>query len=265
MQKSSLQKWVSFLCVWAIAMTVSVLHSGSVLAARSHTVQAGESLWKIARNYRATVRDIRAINNLWAKTEIRPGQTLTVPTAGEKVHIVSAGESLWQIASWYGKTVDVIRRHNRLSGNEIQPGQALIIPAAQPQTAPQNRAGHSVQADAATEHVELLARLVEAEALAEPYVGKVAVAAVVLNRLESPLFPDTIPGIIYQRGQFEPVSNGWINIRPSQASRQAVRDALAGWDPTYDSLYFYNPGKSNHSYFRNLEFTVRIGNHWFYR
>jgi len=86
----------------------------------------------------------------------------------------------------------------------------------------------------------LLARLVYAEAAGEPYVGKVAVAAVVLNRVKSPLFPDTIYEVIYEPWQFSSVGNWMFNSYPSEDCIQAARDALAGWDPTGGALYYFN-------------------------
>lgn len=91
--------------------------------------------------------------------------------------------------------------------------------------------------------VQLLARLIHAEAQAEPYLGKVAVGAVVLNRVKSPQFPNTLAGVIYQPGAFETVSNGRVNLSPSAESVKAAVDALNGWDPTYGALFFWNPYK----------------------
>ena len=87
----------------------------------------------------------------------------------------------------------------------------------------------------------LLARLVHGEARGEPYKGKVAVAAVVLNRVRSPHFPNTIAGVIYQRGAFDAVSDGQINLEPDSESIKAARDAMNGWDPSNGCLYYYNP------------------------
>lgn len=115
-----------------------------------------------------------------------------------------------------------------------------------------------------SEDKELLARMVEAEAGAEPYQGKVAVAAVILNRVKSPLFPNDVRGVILQKGAFEPILNGWFwQVTVSSSSRQAVEDALRGIDPSNGALYFYNPAKTNHPWFSNRVVTARIGNHVF--
>ena len=116
------------------------------------------------------------------------------------------------------------------------------------------------------EDIELLARLVYAEARGEPYLGKVAVAASVLNRMESPDYPDTIAGVIYQNNfgfQYCPVSNGQINLSPDDASMRAVRQALNGHDPSNGALSFYNPAKSSNRWIRSRPYYGRIGNHIF--
>ncbi|ABB16067.1 spore cortex-lytic enzyme [Carboxydothermus hydrogenoformans] len=114
------------------------------------------------------------------------------------------------------------------------------------------------------EDQELLARMVEAEAGGEPYLGKVAVAAVILNRVKSPLFPNDVRGVILQKGAFEPILNGWFwQVTVSAESKKAVADALRGIDPSNGALYFYNPAKSNHPWFANRVVTARIGNHVF--
>lgn len=111
---------------------------------------------------------------------------------------------------------------------------------------------------------DLLARVVAAEALGEPYPGMVAVAAVVLNRVADPRFPNSISGVVYQPHAFESVSNGLIWRRtPSQASIQAANDALNGWDPSWGSLYFWNPSKPVSAWIWTRTIIVRIGRHVF--
>ena len=85
---------------------------------------------------------------------------------------------------------------------------------------------------ASNSDLNLLARLVYGEARGEEYIGQVAVAAVVLNRVKSPNFPNTVAGVIYQRGAFDVVSDGQINLSPNQTAKNAARDALNGWDPS---------------------------------
>ena len=112
---------------------------------------------------------------------------------------------------------------------------------------------------------KLLAKLVYAEARGESYKGQVAVAAVVLNRVSSSSFPNTISGVIYQTGAFSCVSNGSINNTPNDTAVRAALDAMNGWDPTNGCLYYYNPGKTSDSWIRTRTVVTVIGNHYFAR
>lgn len=109
----------------------------------------------------------------------------------------------------------------------------------------------------------LLGRLVHGEARGEPYVGKVAVAAVVLNRVKSASFPNTIAGVVYQSGAFDAVADGQINLTPDEDSLRAARDALAGWDPTGGCLYYYNPVTATNGWIWSRPVQLSIGKHNF--
>ncbi len=109
----------------------------------------------------------------------------------------------------------------------------------------------------------LLGRLVHGEARGEPYVGKVAVAAVVLNRVKSASFPNTIAGVVYQSGAFDAVADGQINLTPDEDSLRAARDALAGWDPTGGCLYYYNPVTATNGWIWSRVVQLSIGKHNF--
>ena len=108
-----------------------------------------------------------------------------------------------------------------------------------------------------------LARLVHGEARGEPYVGKVAVAAVVLNRVRSSAFPNTISGVIYQAGAFDCVADGQINLAPGSDSLRAARDAMNGWDPTGGCVYYYNPATATSAWIWSREVRLSIGAHNF--
>lgn len=111
--------------------------------------------------------------------------------------------------------------------------------------------------------LDLLARCVYGEARGEPYTGQVAIAAVVLNRVRSPKFPNTISGVIYQRGAFTAVSDGQINLTPNETAYKAAREALGGHDPTGGCLYYYNPATATSSWIWSLTVHLRIGRHNF--
>ena len=109
----------------------------------------------------------------------------------------------------------------------------------------------------------LLAKCVHAEARGESYQGQVAVAAVILNRVKSPDFPNTIAGVIYQPWAFTAVHDGQINLEPNQTAYNAARDAMNGWDPTYGSLYYYNPATATSKWIYSRQTVVQIGKHVF--
>ncbi|MDE6293018.1 MAG: spore cortex-lytic enzyme, partial [Clostridiales bacterium] len=111
--------------------------------------------------------------------------------------------------------------------------------------------------------LNLLARCVYGESRGEPYTGQVAVAAVVLNRVKSSKFPNTIYGVIYQKHAFTAVSDGQINLTPNESAYNAARDALNGWDPTGGCLYYYNPATATSSWIWSLTVHIKIGKHNF--
>lgn len=117
----------------------------------------------------------------------------------------------------------------------------------------------------AAEEVELLARIVSAEARNEPYQGQVAVAAVVLNRVEEDGFGDSIEEVIFAKGQFQPVRNGSIHRTPVESAYDAAWDALNGNDPTKGAVYFANMDIADHHPNPNAVKTVKIGDHTFFK
>lgn len=109
----------------------------------------------------------------------------------------------------------------------------------------------------------LLAKVIYAEARGESYTGQVAIAAVVLNRVEDSRFPNTIAGVIYQPWAFTAVNDGQINLEPNQTAYQAADDALNGWDPTYGAVYYYNPATATSKWIFTTKKVTQIGKHVF--
>ncbi|MBQ9791704.1 MAG: cell wall hydrolase [Clostridia bacterium] len=109
----------------------------------------------------------------------------------------------------------------------------------------------------------LLAKCIHAEARGEVYLGMVAVGAVILNRVASPDFPNTIYDVIYQPWAFTAVHDGQIALEPEGPAYQAAQDALNGWDPSYGSLYYYNPRTASSSWIFSRQTVVTIGQHIF--
>lgn len=111
----------------------------------------------------------------------------------------------------------------------------------------------------------LLARLIHGEARGEPYIGKVAVGAVVLNRVKSSKFPNSVAGVIFQPGAFTAVADGQVWLNPDNESLKAARDALSGWDPSGGALYYYNPAKTTSGWIWSRPVITVIGKHRFAR
>ena len=171
--------------------------------------------------------------------------------AATTTHFVQSGETYWIIANKYGVSVSSLMRLNNKSADLLYPGEKLIIP---------NTAVSAADKD-------LLARLVSAEAKGEPYAGKVAVATVVLNRVDSSLFLNAVREVIYQIDSghyaFTPVQNGTIKQAADKDSIRAVDEALSFRGQGQGSLYFYNPKTSTSKWILSRQVTITIGNHRF--
>jgi len=109
----------------------------------------------------------------------------------------------------------------------------------------------------------LLAKMISAEARGEPYIGQVAVGAVILNRVRHPSFPNTIAGVLYQPGAFTALTDGQFQLEPEAECRRAAQDAMNGWDPSGGAIYYYNPAKSTSDWIFSRETIAVIGKHVF--
>ena len=121
----------------------------------------------------------------------------------------------------------------------------------------------SLAAGSSTSDIQLMARAINGEARGEPYEGQVAVGAVILNRVKSSQFPNTVSGVIYQSGAFDVVSDGQINLTPNSTAKKAAQDAINGWDPSYGAIYYFNPNTATSAWIWSRPVTVVIGNHRF--
>ncbi|WP_178019118.1 spore cortex-lytic enzyme [uncultured Paenibacillus sp.] len=111
--------------------------------------------------------------------------------------------------------------------------------------------------------MDLLARVIYSEARGEPYTGQVAVGAVVMNRIQSALFPNTINGVVFQSGAFTAVDDGQIWLTPDSTAYRAALDAVRGWDPSYGALYYFNPDTATSRWIWTRPQKLQIGNHIF--
>ncbi len=174
-------------------------------------------------------------------------------------HTITYGDTLSEIAQLYlGDANDWIiiqDLNNNIDPLSLSIGMKLKIPADK-----------IVEEEVITDNdrVYLLARIIHAEANNQPYNGKIAVGNVIMNRVESNAFPNTIKKVIYQEGQFSPVSNGSINNEPSKKSIEAAKDVLGGERVIPENvLYFYNPDTATSRWIFSREVFVEIGNHAF--
>ena len=112
-------------------------------------------------------------------------------------------------------------------------------------------------------NLNLLSRVIYGEARGEPYTGQVAVGAVVMNRIKSSSFPNTLSGVVYQSGAFDAVKDGQVNLTPNSTAIKAAQDAMNGWDPSYGAIYYFNPSTATNKWIWSRPMTVTIGKHRF--
>lgn len=164
---------------------------------------------------------------------------------------IQSGDTYWKVATGFGIPVSDLMKAN--NNKPLITGQNMILPNAT--VSPADK--------------DLMARLVRAEAVGEPYAGKVAVAVVVLNRVKSNEFPNTIRNVIYEKSNgyyaFTPVQNGEINKAADAESKRAVNEAIALGSQGNGSLYFFNSKTAKSDWILTREVTVTIGNHRFAR
>lgn len=164
----------------------------------------------------------------------------------------------------YGaRTYRAVRRFQEKNGLNIDGVVGPSTAQAMGITTSSSSAAGSTQGVNRNADEYLLARTIHGEARGEPYIGKVAVAAVVLNRTKSPSFPNTAAGVVYQPLAFTAVADGQINLTPNKDAINAARDALNGWDPTNGCLYYWNPVTATSKWIWSRKVTLKIGKHWF--
>lgn len=221
----------------------------NVANAASYKVLKGDSLYKISKLFNTTIAALQSSNNIKGSM-IYPGQILEVPAA---TYTVKSGDSLYLIAKKHGVSLDSLRAANGKWDDMIYPGQKLIIPGLSSGSsfgATTSKGNNSKPVVSFTESdVDLLARLVRAEAENQPYEAKVAVAAVVINRVQSAEWPNTVKGVIYQKignyYQFTPVENGWINRPATDECIKAAYAALYGSDPSNGAIFYFDDSTTN--------------------
>lgn len=206
-----------------------------------------------------------------ATTGSASAQSLAWGSSGEKVRQVQQKLKQW---GYYTGTVDGVygqatydavvkfQRKNGLTADGVI-GSSTAAAIGITLTNSSNSSTSQPSRGQSTSEIQLLARLIHGEARGEPYIGKVAVAAVVLNRVRHASFPNTIAGVIYQSGAFDAVADGQINLAPDADSLRAARDAMNGWDPTGGCLYYYNPSTATATWIWSRKIQIVIGRHNF--
>ncbi len=254
-----------------IVIMVLVLFGQAAQASGSYVVQRGDTLWLIAQRHNTTMGALIQANSLSNPDVIEVGQALVLPGSGLRTHVVRPGETMWLISRQYGVTVNELSRQNNVVNvNMLFTGTTLIIPGkgTTPAAPPAAVPAVSSRAFSASE-LDLFARIVHAESAGEPYIGQVAVAATILNRMDSSRYPNTLSGVVYQiEGgyyQYSPVLDGRINLPANETARMAVRDAISGQDPSLGATGFYNPRKTSNVWVRQQPVTTVIANHVFFK
>lgn len=165
---------------------------------------------------------------------------------GEILHTVQENETLSDIAIEYGVPLEDLKEKNGITSNSVVEGATLVLPKT-----------------LTSQEKDLLARLVNAEAKGEPYKGKVAVATVVLNRVDSSKFPNSVTGVINAKNQFSPVANGSIKKKATVEAKKAVNQAIALQEIGTEATFFYNPTTTTNSWIKSLKVVAKIGHHNF--
>jgi len=236
-----------------LALTLALVSSSSVYAA-SYKVKSGDTLSEISKAYNTTTNYLMKNNGL-SKDTIYCGQALNVPTNTYKV---VSGDTIYLIAKKYNIPMDKLIATNDKLSDTIYPGDVVKIPYVEASSTNVKAASTNVKATPVStvkaisysnSDVKLLARLINAEAGGESYDGMLSVGAVVVNRVQSSQWPNSISGVINQVSagyyQFTPVMNGMINKAPSSAATKAAYEALKGTDPTNGALFFFESTVTN--------------------
>lgn len=240
-------------------------------AVHLYHIEWGDTLWGLSERFHVSVASLKALNHLTSST-IVAGSTLIIPES----YTVQPGDTLKSIAKHHNVPLVLLWHHNRLQHDVLKAGQTLSIPnwhsSAYSAPSVQSSSEASSQpvnpyssSDLSANDLVMLAHLVYAEAGDQPFLGQVAVAAVVLNRMKTPGFPHSVQAVIFAPGQFETVSNGTFWQAPSAQAMLAAKAAAEGWDPSHGALYFYNPTLVSNSWMNSLPVTAQIGSQVFCR
>lgn len=276
---------------WGAAL--GLMAAVSSVWAVEYRVRSGDTLGEIAQRFGVSVADIKATNGLTSNTII-VGDVLEIPVDDEdstsSTHTVKNGDSLWLIALKYRVSVESLRQANGIRGDMLRVGSQLRIPGTNTTTEEreervdvreerervrEERGEIAPVRGVSREHLEVLARIVKGEMPHDgPFEGKVAVAAVVLNRVRHDAFPNSIPAVAHQPLQFSCYNRNvrarLYNGHIPDWAWEAARAAVAGRDPSGGATHYFNPYLVRPAWARQMRFIKRIGTqahttHDFYR
>lgn len=247
----------AFLGMLILVPLLSVFLFASSVMAATCQVRPGDTLYLVSKRVNTTVTAIKMVNHLSSET-IYPGQSLEIPLSYQ----VKPGDSWYLIGKKHGVSPEQLKQANETNGNYLVAGQTISIPVKGGTSAPATTPSRG-QSNYSREDTSLLARLINGEARGEPYVGQVAVGAVVLNRTMNGKFPRSISGVIFQPGAFTAVDDGQIWLSTTDSCLKAAAAALSGWDPSGGAIYYYNPWTASNQWIRGRPITTKIGNHIF--
>lgn len=262
--------------VLAASLLSLVLCQANVSAA-TYKVAANDSLYKISKLFKTTVSTIKKTNNLKSDT-IQKGQKLTISA---KIYTVKQGDTLNNIAKANKISLSNLRKANNKYNDTLKIGQKLILPgikatakttAAAKTTAVAKTTATSAKVEAVSSKAvikytqkekDLLARLITAEATGQPYKAMVAIGGVVVNRVQSKEWPDTITAVINDVPggyyQFTPVKNGYIKKPASDIAIKAAGEALLGADPSKGAMFYFDDSSTNEWLWSKPQ-TAKFGN-----
>ncbi|WP_313132099.1 cell wall hydrolase [Anaerocolumna sp.] len=243
---------------------LSLTLSQTTAFAANYKVVKNDSLYKIGNLFGTSISTLKTKNKLQSD-KIYSGQVLDVPA---KLHTVQKGNTLYSIAKKYNVKLFSLRKANHKWDDLIIPGRKLIIPASKTSNTASSSSSTAKAAPAKAvisytqDELDLLARLITAEATGEPYNAMVGIGAVVVNRVKSAEWPDTISSVINHVAggyyQFTPVENGYINNPASSDAIKAAKEALNGSDPSKKAMFYYDDTCTN-EWIKSKPVTAKIG------
>ncbi len=222
-----------------VTLCILLLFPASTASAAKYTVKSKDTLRSVSNLFDTSVKALRYSNN-FEENSFSPGDVIYVPA---HVYKVKSGDSLYTISKKYEVPVADIKKANGKKGNQIKPGQKLVLPGVKP-----NKKKDAVISYSGNE-VDLLAKLIEAEASGESMQAKIAVGAVVINRVQSKEWAPSISKVIHQKFgqyyQFTPVKIGTIHNTPSSDSKKAAWIAMYGSDPSNGAIFYFDTSSKN--------------------